>query len=113
MCCECLCSATASYYCFHADPPTVDALRVNGSAVAGVAYALNGTRSYFTCMVSGTSPRTASWDLQTTGGRVYRAGTDFNSILTQANEGNYTCTVVNTQEGLNDSATVTVKVFGE
>lgn len=98
--------------CFHADPPTVDAIRLNGSVVGAVVYALNGTRSTFQCVVSGTTLST-SWELHITSGEISRVGTTFSSILTQGDEGNYTCVVVNIGEGLNHSATVTVKVFGE
>lgn len=102
-----------SHCCIHVDPPTVDAIRVNGSAVRGVVYALNGTMSDFRCVVRGTSPLSTSWELQITSGEISRVGTTFSCILTQDDEGNYTCVVVNIREGLNHSATVTVKVYGE
>ena len=81
--------------------------------MGGVVHALNGTMSKFACVVSGTFLLNTSWELQTTRGEINRVGSTFNSILTQDDEGNYTCAVVNEQEGLSDNATVTVKVFGE
>ena len=81
--------------------------------MGGVVHALNGTTSNFACAVSGTSPLTTSWELQTMSGEINRTGSTFSSLLTQDDEGIYTCVVVNEQEGLSDNATVTVKVFGE
>ena len=46
-------------------------------------------------------------------GKTNRVGSTFSSILTQEDEGRYTCVVVNGQEGLSDNASVTVKVYGE
>ena len=112
LCVKCLLAQSAANFCIHADPPTVAAITVNGTAEA-VVYALSGTMSEFACIVSGTSPLSTTWELQTTRGVNSRAGTEFNSILTQADEGNYTCTVGNTDEGLSDSATVIIKVYGE
>lgn len=101
-----------SFLC--ADPPIVNVTRVNGSDVRGVVYALNGTMSNFGCATSGTPPLNTFWVLQTRKGiETNRTGSTFSSILTQDDEGNYTCVVVNAQDGLNDSTTVTVKVFGE
>ena len=112
LCVKCLLAQSAANFCIHADPPTIAAITVNGTAEA-VVYALSGTMSEFACIVSGTSPLSTTWDLQTTRGGSNRFDTEFNSILTQADEGNYTCTVVNIDEGLSDSATVIIKVFGE
>ena len=78
-----------------------------------VVYVLNGTSHNFDCVVNGSSPLNTSWTLQTMRGESSRDGTNFTSILTQDDEGNYTCTVDNSEEGLCDNATVTVKVFGE
>ena len=86
---------------------------MNGSNVIGVVHALNGTTSNFACAVSGTSPLTTSWELQTMSGEINRIGSTFSSLLTQDDEGIYTCVVVNEQEGLSDNSTVTVRVFGE
>ena len=81
--------------------------------MGGVVHALNGTTSNFACAVSGTSPLTTSWELQTMKGEINRTGSIFSSLLTQNNEGIYMCVVVNEQEGLSDNAMVTVRVFGE
>ena len=101
--------------CFlHAAPPTVEAIRVNGSSViGGVIHALNGTVSNFACVVSGTSPLNTSWELEKTRENITEVRSTFTSTLTQDDEGTYTCTVVNEEEGLSDSATVTVRVYGE
>ena len=101
------------YVYLPADPPIVNAIRVNGSVVGRVVYALNGTMSNFGCATSGTHPLSTSWILQTTKGVETRASSTFSSILMQDDEGNYTCVVDNARDGLNDSATVVVKVFGE
>ena len=63
--------------------------------------------------MGGTSPLTTSWELQTMQGETNKVGSSFSSVLTQEDEGNYTCVVVNDQEGLSDNATVTVRVYGE
>ena len=81
--------------------------------MGGVVHALNGTTSNFACAVSGTSPLTTSWELQTMSGEINRTGSTFSSLLTQDDEGIYTCVVVNEQEGLSDNFTVTVRVYGE
>ena len=99
-------------YIYHTDPPRVEAIRVNGSIVSTI-FALKGTTSRFSCVAGGTSPLTTSWELQTMRGKTNRVGSTFSSILTQEDEGNYTCVVVNGQEGLSDNATVTVRVYGE
>ena len=46
-------------------------------------------------------------------GETNKVGSTFSSVLTQEDEGNYTCVVVNAHEGLSDNATVTVRVYGE
>ena len=81
--------------------------------MGGVVHTLNGTTSNFACAVSGTSPLTTSWELQTMSGEINRIGSTFSSLLTQDDEGIYTCVVVNEQEGLSDNVTVTVRVYGE
>ena len=87
---------------------------MNGSTVTtGVIHALSGTTSSFSCHVSGTFPLRTSWELQTTRGKIIKDGSSFPSILTQDDEGTYTCTVVNEQEGLSDNATVAVIVYGK
>ena len=92
----------------------MNAITVNGSTVLeGVVYALNGTKSTFDCVVSGTSSLSTSWSLQTKGVEINRNDSNFSSTLSENDEGNYTCSVVYEIGGLNDSATVTVKVFGE
>ena len=94
--------------------PTVEAISVNGMDVTtGTIFALNGTTSGFSCVVGGTPPLNTSWKLQTMQGETNRFGSTFISILTQEDEGSYTCVVVNDQEGLSDNATVTVRVYGE
>lgn len=92
----------------------MNAITVNGNnVVEGVVYVLNGTNNTFGCVVSGTSPLNTSWELQTTRVETNRVGSNFSGILSANDEGNYTCSVVYTQGGLSDNATVMVKVFGE
>ena len=94
--------------------PTVEAISVNGKNVsAGTIFVLNGTASSFSCVVGGTPPLNTSWELQTMRGETNSFGSTFSSILTQEDEGSYTCVVVNGQEGLSDNASVTVRVYGE
>ena len=108
------CKTENNACCSCAEPPVIDAIQVNERKVSeGVIFARNGRTSTFSCVVSGTSPLNTYWELQKTRENITKVRSTFTSTLTQNDEGTYTCTVVNEQEGLSDNATVTVRVYGE
>ena len=95
------------------DPP-VARVMVNGSRItSGVVQVLNGTVSRFQCLKSGSTPLMASWSTSIESVNIASVGDDIMLQLTHEDEGTYTCSVNNTQEGLSDQYRLNVLVYGE
>ena len=114
-----MCALNAAVLCLYTicsplvDPPVAQ-VKVNGSRITSrVVQVLNGTVSRFQCLKNGSTPLTASWSTSVESVDTASVGDDMMLQLTHEEEGNYTCSVNNTQEGLSDQYRLNVLVYGE
>lgn len=98
----------------HVDPPVAQ-VSVNGTPVnSSVVQVLDGTTSQFQCLASGSSPLSPIWSISVDATSATHSATANAMLqLTQRDEGNYTCFVNNTSEGLSDQYSVIIQVYGE